>query len=635
MNKRIFVKIISVALLIVIASVTSLPKAQALPLERRVPTAPLLQDEIENPLGGIGGIVIGVASFPSVGACISGAQKIHASQIVGKVLDGISLITNNASLIAQLTELSATIDTTISACDLAVAAIGASPATSLVSIQRKQSLNDQVMTYKDGLKVIQEQVNTQLRLAKQGFWKALMVYLALNLSKSFAQNFTNKIFAKFNVQKPLAYIETTAALIHDTELILESSSDKKVQLALHDVLNSPLLAGKLNPVAVTLADTAALASGLDPERVDYESPNYYSSMASFGGLNVDPFAQHLSLSGIANSVHAQALGYAKQEFVSNQNLKQPLKCTNFPDQMEQRRKQYDLLKRKTEALKKQVYEVQKSYSASREGEVTDVNYGDVIKANEDYNAAVAEMNDFAESFDSPVMEFCKYASPTNLITKGWEKVAGGVIDNLKDYDSNNLPAVLKLAGQLVGGLVNDFILPNGASNSHVADEQAKNVSGFDGATLTTNPPDVESFEKEEAVFTYVTTGNENEIRLQWALPEGKKVASVKLQGPGVGADAPTKLNAEYVVTITAKSKFQLLRFDDKGVQLNKILEVKVPFPVKNPADVSPDDDSGTANDGSAPDGGPGATTNNDQSVLGALDRVDTVLQTRGEIRPRN
>lgn len=632
MNKRIFTKIFLVVLLVVFASITVLPAAQALVLDR-VPTAPLLQDEIENPLGAVGSVIISSASFPTVGACISGTQKIQATQIVGKVLDGISLITNNASLIAQLTELSATIDATITSCDLALAAVAAAPAPSLVSIQRKQILTDQVASYKENLKVLQDQVNTQLRLAKQGFWKALMVYLALNLSKSFAQDFTNKIFAKFNVQNPLAYVDTAAALVHDTELILKSSSDKKVQLALHDVLNSPLVAGKLNPVAVTLADTAVLASGLNPKRVDYEDENYYSNMALFGGMDYDPFGQHLTLSGVANTAHAQALTYAKQEFVNNQNLKQPLKCTHFPEEMEQRRQRYDLLKRKTEALREQMYAVENSYRNYRDQGGAD--YGDVVKANEDYNAAVEEMNAYAESFESPVLEFCKYASPTNLITKGWEKVAGGVIDNLKDYDNNNLPAVLKLAGQLVGGLVKDFILPNGASDSHVVDEQAKNLSGFSGSSLTANSPDIENFEKEEAVFTYVTTGNENEIRLQWTLPEGKKVASVKLQGPGVGSDAPTKLNAEYVVTVTAKSKFQLLRFDDKGVQLNKILEVKVPFPVKSPADVDPNDDFGTANDGSAQDGGPGATAGNDQSVLGTFNRAGTVLQTRGEIRPRN
>jgi hypothetical protein len=582
-----------------------------------------------------------------VGVCLATRAADIARTEVTKAIEGLAMVTDNIALVGALEANLKTLEADLITCSAAQVLVKAKSIfnSSLVGIQRKQTALNEIERQVQNLSAAKNEVETQLRIARQGFWRAVLTRVLLTVSKTLTNRLVASLNQKYKINDFARYADAMAGQVYSAERIYNAAPDKNDQMILRSIMTSASLPGKINPGVFAKVQGFI---GFDPKTVDFTQADFYEKSLRLGSCEANPACVNLISRQSANIVQQQALRDAQTEVSQSGGYKAPRTCSSSV--VEQR-----VIDQQRIAVEKKITdrrELELSLARVQAVNPKQVKQADIDRAHRDYQAAVDEYNSLVgRKFDSPVLKHCdSIASPAQAIDKGINALIGNYVKNISDYSNdNNFPFLLRFTSQIAGDFVGRLLTGIGSGSSS-SDAKLVNEDQTIGSGVVTDinyeTDDALTIEKEGVSFTFRNGQEEGQIILQWDATSRKNAGSVKLSGPGVAADAPTTLQGEHTVTITQTSTFTLALLKKDGQPIldkndkPKVFSLEVPFGAA--AAVADGTDQGTEsgtgkessdNDGPGSGSGPAAGTETG-AVLGSV--ISALQQSfRGSVSPRN
>lgn len=554
-------RIVIVTIAIVLLSATVAP---ARVVAQRIPGTAV---PIELDGEGLSGIIGGVNDAVIGSAC----QTADAFQVADSSLgQGLNFLGENSSLVtklqSQLTAVNGAItcwNGVVQAADASAGITGGAFFPNQKANNKRQYASDQLVP----LKQIQKQLEAQLRVASQSFWKAILIGLMVKQADRFSEKLVQQLNQKFKINNYLGYIDALTNTVYANRMIAASGESNQTQIAIRSILNNPIFIQKLHPAAQRAADAYL---GSKPGDIRFDDPQFWGKLALAGSAQANPGFQQLLLEDKALQVKMQAQQAAVAEVSQSAGFKAPQNncAANAADQRSIDQ-EYQLRLDEFEDRQKLFTGIQSS---------SNPNPNDLDRARTDFESAQQKLDDFPFKFNRVVKEICEgIASPATTINNTIKDLIGTQIKHFGDYNDNNLPLFQKVIVSVADNLIRKNILGENLSKADILNEtrtitqQVGNTiprpsstpvgtgtgSGDSGGTAT-QPVPLLSYEQIDA--------NQYAVRVNVETVAG--VTGYELTGPNIGGSGENTFRSTnsidfyrtFTVTVTGTQTFTVRAF---------------------------------------------------------------------------
>ncbi len=392
---------------------------------------------------------------------------------------GLALLTDNAALSIQLEALHDQVSIALQCYKFAEMYLkGNLPGVSfplnfedsLVKVQKKETALNNVTTNKAILQKKFDDLDVQIRIATEGFWKALLTKALLTLGNSLMQRIANGLMAKFKVNNYGAYADALVGQVYRGERILSSTDDKKTQTLLHGLMTNPLLGKQMNGFDPRIMAGAQVASN-NFDNMDIRDPNWYAAAANQATCKVNVYCADLVAKDQQDSIMAQARADAASNVSQGAGYKDPWNCTGSVAQQQQFKQQTAAA---TDKLinRSDLYE---SLKKAKDGgqKVSD---SDLNQALKDYLQSADDLTNIGDKVDTgSLLKVCNsIASPAMAINLGIDKIFQHFSKNIGDFKDQNMPFFINFVSQVATSFANDLVF--GGNKTSLVLQEHSNVS---------------------------------------------------------------------------------------------------------------------------------------------------------------
>jgi hypothetical protein len=430
-------------------------------------------------------------------------------------------------------------------------------------------------------------------VASQGVWKALLITILINTTKTVADALVNHLVSNYKITNIKAYTDSIATLMYDNQFLRDNFPATQDQMMARQILLNPLLRSQIQPGIYQAA-----TNFVNPTKINYNSPNFYNQMAMAGSSPGNPyFIQTAMVSGVDQS-HSSALATAQTTISQGSGYKAPVNCAGSLQQQQL----IDTQTKQAQAL-----------LANRQQLLTNLQQNggsasDIAKAQADVNAAntawqslpytVTGQGSVSNSAagggnnteGSAAIVMCEAInSPAILVNQGIDAVFKSL--NLGQYNNSNLPqslaAISTMATQIGSSLILGGTLGSGGTNASLLNEQKAINSAASIAGSAVFPPTTLNQAGASSGIIFNTplpsysNGTVSGYNLTWQiLPTVSGASYVGISGPGLGLTKQPLTGGFAVPSYNAGESYTLTVYSATGASLGTAT-VTVPQPPTN------------------------------------------------------
>ena len=180
--------------------------------------------------------------------------------------------------------------------------------------QLVSQVNASVQAYQAKLKTAQGRYN----IASQNIWKALMITILINTTKSVADQLVNKLVSNYKITNLKQYTDSVATLMYDNQFLRDNFPATQDQMMARQILTNPLFRSQIQPGIFLQASNNL---GYNPATLSPSDPNYYTKLAAAGSSPANPyFLQASYVSGVDQS-HAASMSTAQAHIAQGSGYK--------------------------------------------------------------------------------------------------------------------------------------------------------------------------------------------------------------------------------------------------------------------------------------------------------------------------
>ncbi len=321
--------------------------------------------------------------------------------------------------------------------------------TSSIKQQNITQVNASIQTYKTKKAAAQAKYNT----ASQDVWKALLITILLNTTKSVADQLVNKLVNNYKISNIMAYTNSLATLAYDNQFIRQNFPDAQSQMVARTILSNPAAASQLQPGIVMAANNAL---GYDPTTVSLSDPNFYSKMAATGYTQSNPYYLQTMAVASVDQAHASALASAQMQISQGNGYKAPVNCAGSLAQQKAIDTQNAALSAQIDNRQALLNNLTNAQAANLQ-----VNPNDIKKAQADLTAAQNAWNNYPDSLpsSSPAIVMCEaVSSPAVLVNQGIDSMFNALGANVSQYNNSNLPGFLSSISSIATKIGSSLVL---------------------------------------------------------------------------------------------------------------------------------------------------------------------------------
>ncbi len=453
--------------------------------------------------------------------------------------------------------------------------------TSTLKQQLVTQMRSDIQTYNDKLKTAQARYN----VASQSVWKALMITVLINTTKSVADQLVNKLVNNYKIANIKAYTDSLATLAYDNQFIRDNFPGSQDQLMARAILTNPILRSQIQPGIYTEINQNL---GFQPMTLSTSDPNYYAKMAAVGATSNNPYYVQTAFVVGVDASHANSVAHAQLQISQGNGYKAPVNCAGSLSQQKQ-------IDTQTKAASDQLANRQALLTNLQQAQALGQNVpvADLARAQADYNSALAAWNNvpYTVSGQNSVSNaavgggnntegtmaivMCEaVASPAVLVNQGIDAMFKAVGANISQYNSNNLPGFLSAIGGIATQIGSSMILGGITGNSSTVNEKmaiGQAISATTGATVQTISNAAIASAEGSGVLFNSTQGAGSSATLSWQiftmkLPTASYVIIVSSTNP-VGPNPRQPLTGSMTVSPTSYTNYVLTVYDATGKSL--------------------------------------------------------------------
>ncbi len=453
--------------------------------------------------------------------------------------------------------------------------------TSNIKEQLMSQLKADAITYQAKLVTAHNRYN----VASQNIWKALLITVLINTTKSVADQLVTKLVNNYKVANVKAYTDSLATLAYDNQYIRDNFPDNQSQMMARAILVNPTLRTQIQPGILVAADNAL---SFNPTTLSTNDPNYYLKMASVGSAQANPYFLQTSYVSGVDQARARSLSTAQTQISQGNGYKAPVNCMGTLAQQ-------NAIDLQTKAASDRLAD-RKALRDNLVNAGSKANPNDLKRAQDDYQIAldawnklpytVAGVNSKTDSSSlsanltsgtntegTAAMVMCEaVSSPAILVNQGIDAVFKSMSDNMSQYNNNNLPGFLtsisNIATQIGSSLVLGGITGQSSTvNEKIALNQA--ISATAAATAQTiNSNAAANLQKGIDEFDATPAGSiANGYYLKWNVLTSKisNASYVMITGAGItGSSGKQQLSGSYLVIPSMTTNYLLTVYDATG-----------------------------------------------------------------------
>ncbi len=535
-NKSLIKKLFAVFISAQVFSVPFLAFAQL-----GVSTVPV--NDTANGTGGIPGTVANTAAsaaFTSAEAankvCETAEQAYFKTDSnVQLAFGGLELISGGKALLLQLEAKQKALEGFISCRKGVLTTVKAIVAPNTYTVGQKQNLINDISSVIASLEAKQEPVKQQMALARQGFWKSIVLQILIKTTKAVTTRVVNDLTSQYKINDVMRYTDAVASQVYTNQLIRDQSTSGTEQLIIRSMLTNPVLKSKVHSAVYQAAADALEVNGsvFNARSIDPKDPDFYLKLSKYGIGETNPQFMERVYENRAAEMDKVGKSMAANEILVGSGLKSPRNCAGNVSQQQAIDQQWQLANDKMQnrlSLYKELKEAYDKQYASLSAKDQQQLVKDLDKAQADYLKAGAELRTTPDKFESPVLEVCKYiASPAEMINKGIDKAFDKYTDHLSQYNESNLPFFMNLISD-IGANVSQSLIFGGNPKAVLLDE-SRNISTAANLGLSFMDSKVSEQNLSKGVQMDFT-GSGGSYTLSWQLVDVKDASYVTITGPG-------------------------------------------------------------------------------------------------------
>lgn len=392
---------------------------------------------------------------------------------------GLELISGNANVVAIIQSKLVAVDGILTCRLTADSSIRNIPTPNVYIGQKKQRLeevnNAEIQTYQK----IKEDLNKQLNVAKQSFWKTLVWNVLIKTTKSITISLANKLMNNFKINDFSKYADAVATQVYDNQYIRANySGSGSDQLIVRSMLNNPLAQREIQPAVLRAADAAL---GFIPNQVDTSASNqnFYAQMATVGSGSANPYLRQTVYANATQQIHSQALAQANAEIAQSNGLKTPRNCAGAIGQQQIIDKNWDAMNNQLanrQALLNDLTNYRNNMTNFTTEQAQQIDK-DIAKAQADVSTAQTALDSVPDSAGgSPAIKICEaIVSPPMMINKGIDTAFKAIGDKMGVYDNNNLPFFMTFISDIASQISTNLIFGGQNSGTQLLNENANTI----------------------------------------------------------------------------------------------------------------------------------------------------------------
>lgn len=553
------------AVVIISAQIFSLPFFAFAQLG--VSTVPV--NDTANGTGGISGTVANTAASAAFASAEAANKACDTTELAYFKTDsvtqmafgGLELIGGGKALLAQLEAKNKAIEGFITCRTGVLTTVKAIIAPNTYTVGQKQNLINDITAAISSLKAKQEPVKQQMNLARQGFWKSIVLQILIKTTKTVTTRLVNDLTSQYKINDVMRYTDAVASQVYTNQLIRDQSTSGTEQLILRSMLTNPILKEKVHSAVYQAAADALEVNGsvFNARSLDPKDPDFYLKLSKYGLGETNPQFMEKVYENRAAEMDKIGKSMAANEILVGSGLKSPRNCAGNVSQQQAIDQQWQLANDKMQnrlSLYKELKEAYDKQYASLSAKDQQQLVKDLDRAQADYLKAATELRTTPDKFESPVLEVCKYiASPAEMINKGIDKAFDKYTDHLSQYNDGNLPFFMNLISD-IGANISQSLIFGGNPKAVLLDE-SRNISTAANLGLSFMDSKVSEQNLSNGVqFEY--TGSGGSYTLSWRNLSVEDASYMTITGPGASNVQLDSAGRPVIDTATGQPKINKL-----------------------------------------------------------------------------
>jgi hypothetical protein len=373
---------------------------------------------------------------------------------LANTLGGLALITNNTSLMHELTAKITLIQSQIT-CRVAMqTALNNLDPGSIYFKQDKQSMLASLDTELKRLRDQQAALLVQLRLASAGFWQAVLLSLLKRAGDAMGQALVRKLNHQAASTRFGTDTINLANLAYTGLQLAQATGDKAQQMQIRSLLTNPIISAS-GIGASAIAQAISFAGDCD-RSINVGSNSFYQDMYKCGAMPANPLYNQLAAQDKASFVSTTAKANAASELALGNGYKAGQLCDGGVVQQQQIMDQKYLQAQQKFNDRQTLYQTLQSSGASA---------ADVNQALSDMMQASKDLAKLPDAFGDPAKVACTaIVTPAAMIGDVISHTLNGAVGNLSTFDSHNLPFAVTFMSDMLFNITNKYLFgqDNGA-----------------------------------------------------------------------------------------------------------------------------------------------------------------------------